>query len=425
MNRPVDSPVDPAPRPSLGMPSAASIRRLVWLSGLSHAVNHYVMLIFPAVLLLLQREYGLGFAALGLIANLGLFGYGLGALPAGILADRWGGTRLLAVWLVGGSLACALMALSTGPAGLAAGYALLGLFASLHHPAGSGILALVRHVPGQEMGRAFGLSGLLGNLGLAASPLVSAMVGSAWGWRAALWVGAVPGLLLGPALWCSPLPRPPASGGTTGAFHPGSLAGAGRALTLPLLLLFALETLMGFIFQGFSTFFPAHLAERAQIPGLSAAQVTRGGTLASLALLLGGTGHWLAGRLAGSRHRAAGFRTVMAVCMLSLFAMAGVTGPGLVLVSVAMTLSYFALGTLSNTFIAAETPTHLASTAFGVTFTLAFCVGSLAAGSMGLVAERAGLPAVFAVLGLVGVGCLGLVVWFTRVSEESPARPAR
>jgi len=109
----------------------------------------------------------------------------------------------------------------------------------------------------------------------------------------------------------------------------------------------------------------------------------------------------------------------MALCMFCLFAMATVTGPALVLVSIAMTLTYFALGTMSNTFIAAETPPHLASTSFGVTFTLAFCIGSLAAATMGLVAERAGLAYVFAVLGLVAVGSLVLVVCFTRSAAKS------
>src|SRR5512142_3115264 len=84
----------------------ADRQRLVWLVGLSHAANHFLMLIFPAVLLLIQREFGLGFAALGALANAGLLCYGLGALPAGLLADRFGGERILAIWLLGGASAC-------------------------------------------------------------------------------------------------------------------------------------------------------------------------------------------------------------------------------------------------------------------------------------------------------------------------------
>ena len=396
-------------------PQAA--RRLVWLTGLSHAVNHYVMLIFPAVLLLVQREYGLGFAALGLLANLGLFAYGAGALPAGILADRWGAPRMLAVWLLGGSFACACVAIARGPVSLALGFALLGLFASLHHPAGSGVLALLRNVPGQEVGRAFGVSGLLGNMGLAASPILSAAIGAQWGWRIAFWIGVLPGLLLGPALWRLPAPpsaaSPPAGGEKVETDSPTR-----KTLTFPLLLLFAFETLMGFIFQGFTTFFPTYLATYGEIPGLTVTHVTRGGSLASVALLFGGLGHLLAGRLMGTRYRTHCFAASMLIAILCLFGMAAFAGPSLVVVSIAMTISFFTLGTMSNTFIAAQVPARWASTAFGITFTLAFTVGSMAASTMGVLAERAGLPHVFTSLGSIAVLALVIVLWFSRVTAQ-------
>ncbi|MBI4574211.1 MAG: MFS transporter, partial [candidate division NC10 bacterium] len=164
-------------------------RRLVWLVGLSHATNHFVMLIFPAVLLLVQQEFDLGYAVLGFFANVALLAYGMGALPAGILADRLGGTRILAVWLLGGSLACIAIGMSAGPVNVVIGLAALGLFGSLHHPAGSGILVALRNVEGVDVGRAFGLTGVLGNVGLAASPVIAAVVAVRWGWRAAYLVG--------------------------------------------------------------------------------------------------------------------------------------------------------------------------------------------------------------------------------------------
>ena len=38
--------------------------------GCSHAVNHGYMLIFPAVLLLLQKEFSLGYLGLGVIGSI-------------------------------------------------------------------------------------------------------------------------------------------------------------------------------------------------------------------------------------------------------------------------------------------------------------------------------------------------------------------
>lgn len=370
------------------------------------------MLILPAVLLLVQQEFTLGYAKLGLLVNAAFLCYGIGALPAGMLADRLGGERILAIWLLGGSLACVGVGLSASPFGLGIALAILGLFASLHHPAGSGVLVTLRNVPGVNVGRAFGLVGVLGNVGLASAPFVAAAVGVRWGWRAAFLVGAIPTFLLGLIIWrYAAAPRH--GGERVSATH-----GAERSrsywsrLTLPVLLLFALETLMGFIFQGFLTFLPAHLAERSGIPGLSASQVTRGGSLASLALLVGGLGQLAGGRLMAFRYRETIFLAILSGTMLCLFGMGGATGPLLVIFSIAMAMGHFSLGIMSNTFIASYTPPHLGGTAFGITFGLSLGVGSLASSTMGFVGERFGLPAIFPTLSLVAAGGVALVLWF-------------
>jgi len=185
-----------------------------------------------------------------------------------------------------------------------------------------------------------------------------------------------------------------------------------NALTAPLILLFAFETLMGFVFQGFSTFLPAHLAGHAGIAAITAAQVRRGGAFASLALLFGGLGHLVAGRLMGSRHQEALFLIAVTASTLCLFGMGLTSGALLILFSILFSCTHFGLGTISNTFMAQHTPPRLGGTVFGVTFTLAFGFGSLASTSMGVVGEEFGLPAVFVGLGLVSVGAMALVVAF-------------
>jgi MFS family permease len=404
----------------------ASASGLIWLIGLSHATNHLVMLVFPSVLVLVQREFRLTYVELGTLANVSLLAYGLGALPAGILADRIGGTRVLTIWLLGGSLTCIAIGLSAGPWTLGMGMAILGLFASLHHPAGSGILVVLRQLLGANVGRAFGRLGVLGNIGLAAAPIFAAAIGTRWGWRAAFCAAAIPGLLLVLPMWKYPRlyhasgPRSqPASRPQTRSFR--------NALTLPLLLLFAFETVMGFVFQGFTTFLPTYLAGEAGISGLTAAQVRRGGSFASIALLCGGMGHIAAGRLMKSERRQAIFLMTTAVNALCLFGMGLVGGISLLLFSIALSFTHFALGTMGNTFTAFQAPSNLGGTAFGITFALSFGIGSLASSSMGLVAERIGLPSVFPVLGVVALAGVGLVVCFglaTHAWMRSQADPA-
>jgi MFS family permease len=393
----------------------ATASGLIWLVGLSHATNHLVMLIFPSVLPLVQREFGLTYVELGILANAGLLSYGLGALPAGMLADRIGGTRVLTIWLVGGSLTCAGLGFTREPWTLGLGMMILGFFASLHHPAGSGVLVVLRQVLGANVGRAFGRVGILGNLGLAAAPFFAAAIGTRWGWRAAFWAGTIPGLLLAVPMWKYPrlsnssdASRLPASRSRSRSF--------GSAFTLPLLLLFAFETLMGFIFQGFTTFLPTYLAGQAGINGLTVTQVRRGGSFASIALLCGGLGHLAAGRLMKSGRRQAIFLMAVVFNALCLFGMGAAEGASLLLFSIVLSFTHFALGTMGNTFMALQAPSSLGGTAFGITFALSFGVGSLASSSMGLVAQRLGLSSVFLVLGGVAIAGVALILCFGLAS---------
>jgi MFS family permease len=369
------------------------------------------MLLFPAVLLLVQAELGLGYASLGFLATVNFLCYGLGALPAGMLADRFGGERVLAIWLLGSSIACCAIGVSAGPWTLGVGLALLGLFASLHHPAGSGVLVALRPRLGTKVAGAFGLSGILGNAGLAIAPILGSFIGVRWGWRAAFLLGALPGLALALSLWRQP--RNDAVSRTVGPQHP-SLR---HALGLPLILLFAFETLMGFVLQGFSTFLPAHLAGPSEVGAITAAQVKRAGAFASVALLFGGLGHLAAGRLMGAGHRETVFLLAATTSTLCLFGMGLTDGAPLLLFSILLSFAFFGLGTVGNTFVALHTPAHLGGTVFGVTFTLAFGFGSLASSTMGLVGEHFGLPAVFLGLGSVSALGVALVGWFGAATD--------
>jgi MFS family permease len=410
------SPIDPAEQsfvrshPNAAASDETALDRLVWLVGLSHATNHFVMLVFPAVLLLVQAEFGLGYAGLGVLATINFLCYGLPALPAGMLADRFGGERILAMWLAGSSVTCLGIGFASGPWSLGIGLAALGCFASLHHPAGSGLLVELRPRLGAKMSRAFGRSGILGNLGLAGAPVLAAAIGVHWGWRAAFFVSAIPGLAFALPLWRHPRL------GSTGAAPRVAREPLRNTLTLPLLLLFGLETLMGFVLQGFSTFLPAHLAGHAGVAAITAAQVRRGGAFASLALLFGGLGHFVAGRLMGRRHPEALFLAAVSTSTLCLFGMGAADGPLLVVFSIVFSFAYFALGTISNTFMAMHTRPGLGGTVFGVTFSLAFGFGSLASSTMGVVGEQLGLSAIFVGLGLVSLGGVALIVCFGGVT---------
>src|ERR1035437_7379083 len=72
------------------------------LLNAGHFFDHFFTLIFATVAALaLSREWGLGYAELLGYATPGFFAFGLFALPAGWLADRWNLAGMMVVFFVG------------------------------------------------------------------------------------------------------------------------------------------------------------------------------------------------------------------------------------------------------------------------------------------------------------------------------------
>src|SRR5512136_3209377 len=131
---------------------------IVALTGCSHALSHGYLLIFPAVLLLLQKEFSIGYLELGVIGNIMTFTYGLGALPGGLVYNRFGPKRLYLFCFLGSAVALLLVAFSPSLFFFAAGLALLGGVGSIYHPLVNALItAKVR-----EYGRALGIHGSAG-----------------------------------------------------------------------------------------------------------------------------------------------------------------------------------------------------------------------------------------------------------------------
>ena len=64
-------------------------RRSIGFINWAHALDHYVMLIFPTVVITLQAIYGRSYADLIALGTASFVAFGVFSLPAGWLADRW------------------------------------------------------------------------------------------------------------------------------------------------------------------------------------------------------------------------------------------------------------------------------------------------------------------------------------------------
>ena len=238
----------------------------------AHGASHGFVLVLPAVLVSLRAEFGASFTTLGTVATVSTMLYGLGALPAGLVADRLGAPVLLRVFAGLSAICCVLAAVAPGIWWLAAALALLGAAGALYHP--SGLAEVTLNAPGG--GREIGIHGGFGNGGTALAPLVAGAVAAAWTWRASYALAAAAAAVLLLVLVREvPLDRnlPPQAEAAPVAVGRGALA-----------VVMFLAAAEGFVFQGFVTFLPAFLAE---VGGAGQAAAAKGGVLAAVVLLLG------------------------------------------------------------------------------------------------------------------------------------------
>ena len=76
------------------------------LLNIGHFLDHLFTLIFATVAALaLSREWGVGYGDLLAYATPGFFAFGLFALPAGWLADKWSREGMMCVFFFGVGLA--------------------------------------------------------------------------------------------------------------------------------------------------------------------------------------------------------------------------------------------------------------------------------------------------------------------------------
>ncbi|MDP6833286.1 MAG: MFS transporter [Alphaproteobacteria bacterium] len=154
----------------------------------AHTYSHMFVLFFATVVLVLEHQWQMTYAELFALSIPGAVMYGLAALPAGWLADRWSAAGMIAVFFIGTGLASILTGLATGPWQLAAGLTAIGVFSAIYHPVG--VPWLIKH--SRNHGRALGINGVFGSAGTAIAALVAGGLADLWGWRAAF---VVPGLL--------------------------------------------------------------------------------------------------------------------------------------------------------------------------------------------------------------------------------------
>ncbi|MDD5757861.1 MAG: MFS transporter [Desulfobulbaceae bacterium] len=412
----------------------SSEQRVIWLTSGSHFMTHGFMTLFAAVMVVIAGENSMSFMALGIIANIGYFLYGLGGFPAGYLADRYGSKRVLTIGVFGMSISSILVGLSFDVYTFAIAYALLGLFSSIHHPAGLSFIA--RRVQ-ERRGKAMGIHGVWGNLGLFFSPMVGA--GCIWlfhSWRSAYLLSGGIGIIFSLILNRTKIPgeldfhfteliqglrsrskREIAPVGTTDAIAWQTKSDAAHVIPIALLVLFVGSTLSGFIFRGSLTFFPALLRQEVLFIANHDQPVVMAGYWTTFVLSFGLIGAWFGGYI-NDKIKWPEFFTafVFATVTPIFYLISRYSDNKLLVVSCLFSLVYYAWQPCQNYLIAKYTKKASHGMGFGVNFFLLFGIGSIATSIGGYVTDEYGVDRFYWLMSLISATAMlvSLSVFFIR-----------
>src|SRR5215472_17245767 len=166
--------------------SQAAKRRTIAFLNLAHAIDHFVMLIFPTVVIGLEVVFHRPYAEMIALSTAAFVAFGVFSIPAGWLADRWSRRNMMALFYFGCAVSLLAVGLAPTPIMLAVAMFLLGTFAAIYHPVGMAMLIDVS----RARPRTLAFNGVCGNMGVTLAAGISTTLMAWFSWRAAFLIPA-------------------------------------------------------------------------------------------------------------------------------------------------------------------------------------------------------------------------------------------
>lgn len=168
--------------------------QVIALVSTAHFFSHFYLLALPPLFPLLRDVYGIGFTELGLAITAFSVTTALTQAPMGFLVDRIGARVILIVGLLVESLVFVMVGVLPFYAALIGLMMLAGLANAVYHPADYALLSGC--VDTSRMGRAFSVHTFAGYLGSAVAPAAVLSLTAVVGWRGAVALCGVAGVVV-------------------------------------------------------------------------------------------------------------------------------------------------------------------------------------------------------------------------------------
>lgn len=164
--------------------------RTIGLVGLAHGSSHFFHLLLPPLFPWLIADFGTSYAELGVMVSLFFIVSGVGQMLSGFIVDKVGAQRVMFAALSSFVIAGLIASSAQNYAMLLAASFFAGLGNAPFHPVDFTILN--KRVTSQNIGHAFSVHGISGNIGWAVAPVFMAGVTTLSGsWRLACLCGAL------------------------------------------------------------------------------------------------------------------------------------------------------------------------------------------------------------------------------------------
>ena len=369
--------------------TSVSIAFINW----AHALDHYVMLIFPTVVISLEVVYAKTYAELLALATASYIAFGIFSLPAGWLADRWSRRHMIALFYAGCGASLLAAGLAPSLMMLATALFVLGAFAAIYHPVGTSILV----AQAKTRGRSLAFNGVCGNLGAALAAGLTAVLIALWGWRAAFLLPGVVCLVTAPLyLWLVP-----DEGGQTAKRATVAEVPLGTSLAAIIFGLFVVIALCaGLVFNIISIALPKIVDERLG----AAVSLTWVGGIASAVFMCGALAQITVGRLVERFQPHVLFAIIAVLQFLGVLCAAYTSGKALILVLAVAMAAIYAQVTVNDLVIARYTPDAWRGRVYAVRYFLTFLVSGAAVSAIAILYGRGGFDLVLATTAVIALG---------------------
>jgi MFS family permease len=388
--------------------------------NVGHFFDHLFMLLFASVAALtLARQWGMGYGELIPYATPGFVAFGVCALPAGWIADKWSRKGMMVIFFIGIGASSMATSLAQSPLEISIGLTSIGIFAAIYHPVG---LALVVHGRAKT-GMALAVNGVFGNFGVAAAALIAGYLIDTSGWR---WVFVLPGLLAVATgiLYAAFLywDRKPAAAVARAAGKPPEAANFDRRILIRVFAVIFISTgIGGLVFQSTTFSLPKIFDERL---GDLAGSATMIGWYAFLVFAIAAFAQIVVGWLVDRHSIRLVFGFVAGLQILFFAIMANLTGAAALIVATAFMLVVFGQIPINDVLVGRMTRSEWRSRMFAARYIVTFSVSATAIPVIAWVHGAWGFPVLFMVLAVAASIILAAVLTLPRTQAVTGVAPA-